>query len=235
MRVLLFPCLLLPVSPVLLLSSISRPLFPPFLPLFLSKKALFFSLCESPFSSSTGLNSLVFVMFGNDCPPRMWMTGWKGKNVEFFQHTKHFYWRPNIVFYISPLPLQKKIKEEEFHCCLAGPLIVYFNNTMLKLCIFLFSFASRFCLNMKTWPLPVEQPRKTQFTVTWQWHQDWQAPLSDKLKSVGCRWKKSILSFKFLPQSKLSSLIIPLFATVKPSQPRNVESIPACTSLTQGY
>lgn len=59
----------------------SKLLFPFFLPFFLFFRLLFFGLYALALKGSKGLNTKVFVMFGNDCPQRMWKASWKGKDI----------------------------------------------------------------------------------------------------------------------------------------------------------
>lgn len=51
---------------------------------FFFLKLRFFSLYALALKGSKGLNTKVFVMFGNDCPWRMWQAAWKGKDILFF-------------------------------------------------------------------------------------------------------------------------------------------------------
>lgn len=86
MHVLLFPRLPLCVFAILFLSSTfsqepSKLLFPFFLPFSLLFKLLLLGLYALPLKRSKGLNTKVFVTFGNDCPWRMWKATWKGNNL----------------------------------------------------------------------------------------------------------------------------------------------------------
>lgn len=86
MHVLLFPRRPLCVFAIPFLSSTfsqepSKLLFPFFLPFPLLFKLLFLGLYALPLKRSKGLNTKVFVTFGNDCPWRMWKATWKGNNL----------------------------------------------------------------------------------------------------------------------------------------------------------